>query len=239
MRSVLDRAMTRSGVASLLAQKMRRRGLTYLTGAKFVRIEGELDRIAAGGVAGDVVEFGVAAGGSAVVLARFARGDGRAFAGYDVFGTIPPPTSDKDDDKSRSRWATIAGGKARGLRGTTYYGYVENLFDRVSRTMADAGVAPDQRNVRLIKGLFAETWPVDPVGQIAFAHIDCDWYDPVRFCLAAIADRVTPGGAIVLDDYLDYGGCRTATDEFLSTRTDFDVLGGVNLILRRRAVRPG
>jgi O-methyltransferase len=91
----------------------------------------------------------------------------------------------------------------------------------------------DGRRVRLVKGLFEETWPQHPVERVALAHLDCDWYDPVRFCLNAVADRVAPGGVIVLDDYNDYGGCRTATDEFLAQRPDYRRDDGENLILRR------
>ena len=76
----------------------------------------------------------------------------------------------------------------------------------------------DQDRVNLHKGLFQDTWPkaMKTIEQIAFAHIDCDWYEPVKFCLNAIADRIAPGGAIVMDDYNDYVGCRTATREFLT-----------------------
>jgi asparagine synthase (glutamine-hydrolysing) len=86
-----------------------------------------------------------------------------------------------------------------------------------------------------VKGLFEDTWPSHAPKQIAFAHLDCDWYDPVKYCLDAVAERLSPGGRIVLDDYNAWGGCRTATDEFISVRSDFRFEGGANPILVKRS----
>jgi asparagine synthase (glutamine-hydrolysing) len=36
-----------------------------------------------------------------------------------------------------------------------------------------------------------------------------------------------------LDDYHDYGGCRTATDEFLAAHSDFQMENDVTALLRR------
>ena len=42
-----------------------------------------------------------------------------------------------------------------------------------------------------------------------------------------------PGGVILIDDYHDYGGCRTAVEEFLSSNPDYLFEDGANPILRR------
>ena len=52
---------------------------------------------------------------------------------------------------------------------------------------------------------------------VAFAHIDVDWYEPVKVSLERIFPYLSAGGCIVLDDYHDWGGCKKATDEFLAT----------------------
>jgi asparagine synthase (glutamine-hydrolysing) len=216
------------------ARSLRRDRLTYLIGKKLLHMERELAHLAAAQVAGDVVEFGVALGGSAILLAK-SMAD-RRFHGFDVFGMIPPPTSDKDDDKSRNRYEVIRSGRSEGLGGDTYYGYREDLLATVKRSFAAYGVTVDQDRVSLHQGLFEATWPVAAprIDRIAFAHIDCDWYDPVTFCLNGIAHKMAHGGSIVLDDYNDYGGCRTATDEFLRLRGDFQVVGNFgNLVIRR------
>lgn len=216
------------------ARQVREERLTYLPVRKLVRIEAALAEIRRRNVPGDIVEYGVALGGSAILLAAQATG-GRRFFGLDVFAMIPPPQSEKDDAKSKERYRAIATGNARGLGGDPYYGYRDDLYEHVSAQLARYGTAVDGQRINLVKGLFQDTLPTLGLEQIAFAHIDCDWYDPVRYCLAETAARLAPGGLMVIDDYNDYGGCRTAVDEFLSERADFRMDGGQNPILRRIA----
>jgi asparagine synthase (glutamine-hydrolysing) len=68
--------------------------------------------------------------------------------------------------------------------------------------------------------------------------LDCDWYDPVRYCLQACADKPGRGGIIIIiiiiDDYHDYGGYRTAVDESIASRPDFVLDQGRNPFLRKR-----
>ncbi len=205
--------------------------LTYLSLAKLERIERALREVR--DVPGDRVEFGVALGGSAIILASHGGDDAR-FIGFDVFAMIPPPTSDKDDAKSRARYETIQSGQSRGIGEDPYYGYRPDLLADVTAAFARHGVPVDGRRVRLVKGLFEDSWPGAAPDRIALVHIDCDWYDPVRFCLAAVADRLSPGGIIVIDDYNDYGGCRVAVDEFIRTRPDYRMEQGANPFLRRQ-----
>jgi asparagine synthase (glutamine-hydrolysing) len=228
VRRVID-----NSALSATARSVRRERLTYLSPHKLRRLETALRDVLRRCVPGEVAEFGMALGGSAIVLARMAKTEGRAFHGFDVFGMIPPPTSAKDDEKSRKRYKTIADGASRGIGDDVYYGYRPNLYDEVCRSFIKFGLEIDHATMHLHKGLFEETLPRAGVGRFAFTHIDCDWYDPVRYCLTNVADRLSPGGAILLDDYHDYGGCHVATDEFLQARPDFSFEDGANVILRR------
>jgi O-methyltransferase len=204
--------------------------LTYLSFDKLDRLNRAIEQ--ADGVKGDFLEFGVALGGSAILLAHHI-GASRRFLGFDVFGMIPPPTSDKDDAKSKSRYETIRSGQSKGINGDEYYGYKRDLYSQVSASFTHHGVPVDGKRVLLYKGLFEETWPTVEIDAIALVHLDCDWYDPVAYCLRACADKMSSGGAIVIDDYHDYGGCRTAVDEFLAARSDFRFEAGPNPILRK------
>jgi Macrocin-O-methyltransferase (TylF). len=217
------------------ARRIRDERLTYLTPEKLNRLEGTLREILRAGVPGDVLEFGVALGGSAVLLAKQAKAAGRRFAGFDVFAMIPPPTSEKDDEKSKQRYETIASGQSKGIGGDDYYGYRDDLYGDVVATFSRHGLTVDGREIALVKGLFEETWPREGSQTVAFAHIDCDWYDPVKFCLESVAQRLSTGGVMILDDYNDYGGCRTATDEFISANPGFRFEPGVNPIVRKVA----
>jgi asparagine synthase (glutamine-hydrolysing) len=233
--------MIGAGLAKLLVQqvvlkpnarRVLREHLTYLSTIKLWRLERALAGVVRNQVQGDLLEFGVALGGSAILISGYAT-NGRRFHGFDVFSMIPPPTSTKDDDKSRSRYDLIKNGKSGGLGGEKYYGYRKDLLQDVRNSFARHGRPVDGDNIQLHKGLFEETWPKLRIEQVSFAHIDCDWYDPVKYCLTVVYDRLSPGGVILLDDYHDYGGAQTAVDEFIATHPDYVMLAGRNPILRK------
>lgn len=71
-------------------------------------------------------------------------------------------------------------------------------------------------DVHLVKGLFQDTLHIGD--QVALAHIDADWYESVMTCLTRIAPRLISGGVLVIDDYDDWSGCRTAVDEYFADR---------------------
>ncbi len=231
VRRIARRLRNRVGSRHLdpLSRTVLDEGLTYLSPAKLGRIEDVLE--SADDVPGDFAEFGVALGGSAILIAD-RRGD-RAFHGFDVFAMIPEPTSDKDDDKSRKRFDTIRSGESRGIDGELYYGYRSDLYDEVCRSFADHGMPVGDDDVHLHEGLFEDTWPSAGVTTLAMAHIDCDWYEPVAYCLDAVDRVLSPGGAVVIDDFHDYGGCRTAVEEFLAAHPDYAFDDGPNPILRK------
>jgi O-methyltransferase len=225
----------RSVRISPIARKVRESRLTYLTDEKLIRIETAIAEISRSQVPGCFVECGVALGGSGIIIAALMP-EGRTFHGFDVFGMIPPPTSEKDDEKSRARYETIRTGQSRGIGGDQYYGYVEDLYERVVENFARFDQPVDGQRVRLYRGLFQET--LHPSTAIAFAHIDCDWYDPVKLCLDRIVPCLAEGAHVVLDDYNDYGGCRRAVDEFLDGGPAVDLVARApNFVFRRRTRR--
>jgi O-methyltransferase len=166
---------------------------------------------------GLLIEAGTARGGSAIVIAA-AKAPERPMKVYDVFGMIPPP-SEHDGADVHKRYATIAGGEARGVGGETYYGYRDDLYEEVAGSFARLGVPTGEHRVELIRGLFEDTIELDE--PVALAHLDGDWYESTMTCLTRIAPLVVPGGRIVLDDYFHWSGCRTAVDEYFSGRDEF------------------
>ncbi|MBV9355241.1 MAG: class I SAM-dependent methyltransferase [Chloroflexi bacterium] len=150
------------------------------------------------GVPGDVVECGVAQGGTAAVLARAVRASSRTVWLYDSFEGLPPPEA--------------VDGAAAGQ----YVGTCRGTLGEVQTTLARAGVRGER--TRLVKGWFEDTLPNAEVSQIALLHVDGDWYRSVRTCLESLYDRVAPGGVVVIDDYGHWPGCRLATDDFLRER---------------------
>src|SRR5260221_1974130 len=99
-RNVIYGLRYRAAMARLSrpSQMILKDHLTYLSPEKLGRIEKSLRRVLLNNnVSGDVLEFGVALGGSAIVLAGIAGLAHRRFYGFDVFEMIPAPTSVKDD----------------------------------------------------------------------------------------------------------------------------------------------
>ena len=216
-------------------RRVRKERLTYLSAIKLRTLELCMQRINAEGVEGDVLEAGVALGGSAVLLATL-MGPTRTFHGYDVFATIPAPT-ERDPLESHERYEVIAAGRSKGMDGDLYYGYRKDLYEAVSQTFRAYGIG----RYELHRGLFEAT--LHPQGPVAFAHVDSDWYDPVKLALERVYPHLVHGGIVVLDDYFDFGGARQAGDEFLAAHPDVGmVLRSESVVLRRegRALsRPG
>ncbi len=202
-----------------LIHRVRRRRLTLIPPEVLGELRDRMRAVESARVPGSVIEAGCALGGSAIVLAATKRRD-RPMTVHDVFGLIPPPT-DADGEDVQQRYERIAAGAATGLGGDVYYGYQENLRDRVAQNFRDCGADPGERNVTLVEGLFQDT--VRPTGPVALAHVDGDWYESVKVCLDRIWPHVSDGGAVVVDDYFRWSGCRKAVDQFLSGRSDVRV----------------
>jgi hypothetical protein len=194
-----------------LISLIRSSRLTYLSNKKLASVLNTCRSIEASNLPGMFIEAGCALGGSAILIAK-TKSWKRPFNIYDVFGIIPPPTSEDTQDV-HDRYKVIVEGKSPGIGGDKYYGYHENLYDIVQSNLKEFGIDVKKQSISLIKGLVQDTLKIDR--SVAFAHIDVDWYEPVITCLKRIFPYLIPGGSIILDDYYDWGGCRKATDEFL------------------------
>lgn len=195
-----------------LISDIRAKKLTYLPDTKLASLLNTCRAIEKANLPGIFIEAGCALGGSAVLIATTKKAE-RPFRVYDVFGMIPPPT-EEDTQDVHDRYKVIVEGKSTGIDGDQYYGYQENLYDTVRSNLQSFGIDCERRSVSLIKGLVQDTLHIDQ--PVAFAHIDVDWYDPVMTCLTRIFPHLVVGGSIILDDYHDWGGCKKATDQFLS-----------------------
>ncbi len=196
-----------------LIMQIRDARLTYLSNAKLSSLVETIHTIEKTGIVGGVIEAGCALGGSAILLAKLKKSD-RCLKVYDVFDMIPAP-SENDTLDVHKRYKSISEGKAAGLGGDKYYGYEDDLYNKVLRNFSSFDLSPKLGDLELIKGLVQDTLVISE--PIAMAHIDVDWYDPVMTCLQRIYPMLSVGGSIILDDYYAWGGCRKATDEFLKS----------------------
>jgi asparagine synthase (glutamine-hydrolysing) len=210
----------RKGLASFntppIVRAVKRESLTYL-GADALRdlfdAVRDLEETSLGGV---LVEAGCALGGSAIVMAT-AKSKRRPLYVYDVFGTIPPPST-QDGPDVHERYAVIQSGRSKGLGGQTYYGYQPDLVSKVRQNFERHGVDIATNQVHLVKGLFEDTLRVEE--PIALAHLDCDWYESVITCLRRTEPHLVQGGRLVIDDYDAWSGCRKAVDEYFRDKLD-------------------
>jgi predicted O-methyltransferase YrrM len=204
-----------------LIRRVRAEQLTYLDSEALSDLRQRAKGLSAG-IPGGIIEAGCALGGSAIVLAR-SKEHSRDLFIYDVFGMIPAPT-EKDGSDVKERYDVIASGKSEGIGSDKYYGYEPDLLAKVEENFERFDVPFAANSVHLVKGLFEET--MHPSGPIALAHIDGDWYDSVKVCLDRIWPFLSKGGALVIDDYYTWSGCRSAVDDFLITAQNCHVERG-------------
>ena len=123
--------------------------------------------------------------------------------GFDSFEGLPHLTN--EDEGSGAGWV---GFRCSGPDGE----------HAVPATFAALNVPMD--NVRVVKGWFEDTLPVrrQEIGKIAVLRVDSDWYASTKFCLETLYASVVSGGAVIIDDYFTFTGCRKAVDEFRAER---------------------
>lgn len=125
-------------------------------------------------VPGEFWECGVHRGKTAVRLRDRLAGHGRTLRLFDTFAGRPPK-GPQDTGPSTTR-------------------FDDTSLAAVRAQLPEPWIA---WQVGLIPATFAGLKNT----AIAFAYVDLDLYGPTRDALAFIVPRLTPGGAIVLDDY--------------------------------------
>lgn len=195
--------------------QIKKKRLTYLEEQAMLDLKNCIRSIEERNVEGIMMEMGCALGGSAILISGNKQKQ-RPFKVYDVFGMIPSP-GERDDQDIHDRYEDITKGNAKGLGDDTYYGYTDNLLDKVKSTFVEMGIVPDDNSVSFVQGLYEDTLK-DFNESVSFAHIDCDWYDSVMVCLENIVPHLSKGGVLVIDDYYVWSGCTKAVDDFFKGR---------------------
>ena len=200
---------------------LRSNALTYCgRPGKLETVHDSAKRAEDSGVPGIFLEAGVAMGGSAIVIAKTKKRE-RELRLFDVFEMLPPP-SENDDPKSHEVYRNFLAGHVSGPVDRNYVSHAKDLLAFTRENMKRAGVDPEVENIRFVKGLYEDTLKVDE--PVAFAHIDCDWYDSVRLCIDRLADRMSTNGIMLFDDYHSFAGCKRAVDEWLASDARFKTI---------------
>lgn len=163
------------------------------------------------GIAGALVECGVAQGGTAAMMAMTNRIRGshpRQKWFFDSYEGLPEPTEEDYQDGALGHFV-------RPLPRGSCLGTIEQVSDLLFGRLRFS-----REEIRLVKGWFQDTVPAqrDAVGPIAVLRLDGDWYESTKIPLDHFFDQITPGGFVIIDDYATCHGSRRATDEFIAER---------------------
>jgi hypothetical protein len=154
------------------------------------------------GVEGDFVECGVYKGFSFSVIADYVQWDkiDRRMYLYDTFQGIP----DEFNSEGRSNLA--------------YEKEIKNDRDAIYNIAVQR--FNKYPNVSIIRGAVPESFSQSCPERIAFIHIDMNSAKSEIAALDALWDRVTPGGAVVFDDYgwSGYAQQKVAEDAWMAAR---------------------
>lgn len=159
-----------------------------------------IEHVIADGVPGDFIETGVWRGGSTIFMRGALKAHGitdRKVWVADSFAGLPPPDAAAfPDDK-----------------GDTHHVYDELRvsMEEVKKNFAAYGLLDDQ--VQFLKGWFKDTLPDAPIAQLAILRLDGDMYESTMQALRALYPRLSPGGFVIVDDYV-LGPCAQAVHDF-------------------------
>jgi O-methyltransferase len=149
-------------------------------------------------VPGDVVECGCLFGGCSIFVRRRLDQLGARDRMLHVFDTFEGFPDGSFDSK----------GGVIGI-GPRY----QDFSDIVAANLASQARSD---GVTLHQGMVEDTLVDFAVGPLALVRLDTDFYDSTRVELEVLYPALSPGGALIIDDYGIYDGARRATDEYFA-----------------------
>jgi O-methyltransferase len=175
-------------------------------------------------VAGDVVECGVFAGGSAMLAALTLQrlgDDTRRVWLYDTFTGMSEPTA-QDGAEARAEWE-------RNQRGAVNLWCYTSRAD-VEKNMASTGFDPDR--LVFVPGKVEDTIPASAPERIGLLRLDTDWYESTYHELVHLYPRLQSGGVLIVDDYGHFEGARAAVDRYFGESGEHPLLTRVDYTAR-------
>lgn len=158
---------------------------------------------------GDVIELGVFKGGSLIQFCTFREllenEKSRKIIGFDTFGEFPSVEKVESDSVFVDKWNKQ---------------FKDDFLskDDLEKALASKGFG----NVELVKGNILTSLDryLDkfPYTRIALLHIDLDVYEPTKYGLEKLYDRVVRGGVIAFDDYGTVEGESIAIEEYFKDK---------------------
>lgn len=184
-------------------------------------------------IPGDFVECGVGAGAQTIVMYAIGAGiDGRTVWGYDSFEGIPLAG---EHDEQQPGIGTITHNKTASIKERLVSsGVTSHSVENVLKNFETAGIFNTER-LKLIKGWFQNTIPLNKPEKIALLRLDGDLYESTLICLQNLYPLVVDGGFIIIDDYA-LPGCKKAVRDYFDEDEPrfFNVPGSGGVIYWRK-----
>ena len=158
-------------------------------------------------IPGDLMEAGVWRGGAVIlmrgILAAHGVRDRKVWAA-DSFQGLPAPDG---KDFTQDLTGDLSGYKELAVS-----------LEQVKSNFARYGLLDDQ--VQFLEGWFKDTLPDAPIDSLAVLRLDGDYYESTIQILETMYHKLSPGGFVIIDDYLHLDACRQAVTDF---RTAFSI----------------
>ena len=157
-----------------------------------------VETVLADDVPGDLIETGVWRGGAVIFMRAVLAAHGvtdRTVWAADSFQGLPQATLPVDVPDDLSDHPELA---------------VD--LEAVKANFRRYGLLDEQ--VRFVVGWFKDSLPVAPIGKLALARLDGDYYESTWDAIKILYPKLSPGGFLVVDDYGQIEGCRRAIDDF-------------------------
>jgi len=155
---------------------------------------------------GDVCEFGIAQGATSALLANEIRDTDKNIWLFDSFQGLGKPTG---EDKLINDIFSL--GSIEKYEGTMA-AKVEEVQERLS------AISFPLHRTKIVAGFIEATIGHSALpAEVCFAYIDFDFYRPISISLGFLAEHLSVGGFVIVDDYGFFSsGAKTAVDEFMS-----------------------
>ncbi len=176
-------------------------GQTMLSMKRLENVQYCVEQAIKNNVPGNLIEAGVWRGGASILMRAVLKAhnvlDRKVFVA-DSFEGLPAPDADKYPQDIGIDYHKMDELKIS-------LSEVQGNFERYQLL---------DEQVKFLKGWFEDTLPTADTGPLAVIRLDGDMYESTMDGLEALYERLSPGGFIILDDYVMLEPCRKAVDDY-------------------------
>ncbi len=148
-------------------------------------------------VPGDIIECGAWRGGTAILMRAVLKAHGdteKSVWVADSFEGLPNFDSQRNPQLDYGQGAMAAS------------------LEEAKENFARYGLLDDR--VHFLRGFFNQTLPNAPIVKLAVLRADGDLYESQMDVLNSLYPKLSVGGYAIIDDYLEFPGCKRAVDEY-------------------------